>query len=136
MIKRKIIIAILSSVFMFTLFSGLVSAGTYDLSKEPIYLSGTIQINPTKTTSTGRLACTPKLISGNPRQIYVQAFDGGITTFITDVIATENGGTTYKNYPSSASKYAAKGTKLYLTIRDYKGGIFGSYKTSGTVNYY
>ncbi len=134
--RRKVIIGILSSIFVFTFFAGTVSAGTYDLSKETIYLSGTIQKYPTKTTDTGKLSCTAKLVSGNRRQILVQVFDRSISTFITEVIATESGGTTYKNYPSSCQKFKNKGTKLYLTIRDYKGGVFGSYKTSGNVNYY
>lgn len=134
--RKKIIIGILSSVFVFTFFAGSVSAGTYNLANETIYLSGTIQKRPTKTTDTGKLACTANLVSGKPRQILVQVFDGSINTFITQVIATESGGTAYKNYPSSCDKYKKKGTKLYLTIRDYKGGAFGSYKTSGNVNYY
>ncbi len=129
---KKIGVALAGSTLVMTMAFNAVSAGTFRVTSVP-YASAT-RVNKTKTTDTKKIGCTAKLNNGNPRTVYVYAYDSNSKLLAPTVKAKEDAGTKTENYYSGKS--GNKGKKIIVSYRDSTGTGFGSFNTDTTINYY
>ena len=125
----------ISAGILISVFATGVQAGTINLANYTIPISNAKTVNVSKTTNTGKTACTVHNISGARNQIMVWTYAQDLKSMYAPIVtAVEDGGTTIQSYYSGKPK--GKGTKLAIMFRDAKGGLSLSYKTSGNINYY
>lgn len=129
---RKVSLAVAGTTLALTMAFSTVSAGTFNISSVP-YASAK-SVTKTKTTDTKKIGCTAKCNVGNPRTIYVYAYDSDSSLLAPIVKAKEDAGTVTNSYYSG--KTGNKGKKITIKYRDSTGVGIGSYSTDTTINYY